>query len=209
MPEMKSAGEVFDQWEKEGKGDKMAWVHWPRVSPVLTRFAPSTGNYLEIGTGTGIALEYVAKNPFFEGHCYGLDVSNEMVLKCHKRFAGMRNVTVENSDFLTWKPPARKRFDVIFSMEVFYYFLDIQSGLEKAYKLLKKNGELWVLVNFYEENEGCHDWPEKVGTSMQLWSKEQYAEGFEKAGFADIKQELFGEGECRDGVTLCTNGKKA
>jgi SAM-dependent methyltransferase len=209
MTDMKPVNEVFDQWEKEGKGDKMAWVHWPRVSPILVGFAPSTGNYLEIGTGTGIALEYVAKNPFFGGQCYGLDVSNEMILKCHKRFAGVRNVIVENDDFLAWKPPARKRFNIIFSMEVFYYFPDIQLGLDKAFKLLKKKGELWVLVNFYKENEASHDWPENVGTSMHLWSKKQYANGFRKAGFDVVEQKFIGGDDNRDGVTLCTYGKKS
>lgn len=208
MTEMKTAQEVFDQWEREGKGDKMAGVHWPRVSPILASMPASSGNYLEIGMGTGLALEYIAQYPFFNGQCYGLDVSNEMVMKCLQRFARVRNVTVVHGDFLTWTPKV-EHFAVIFSMEVFYYFPDIQEGLSKAFSLLDEGGELWVLVNYYKENEPSHSWPEDVGTPMQLWSKYQYKNGFKKAGFTGIKQKMLGDIESKDGATLCTYGKKA
>lgn len=207
MLETQTAQEVFDQWERDGKGDRMAESHWPYVYPVLSKMAGSTGNYLEIGVGTGRALEYIAKNAFKEGHCYGLDVSIEMVNKCRERFAEYNNVSVENADFLKWTPP-EKHFNVIFSMEVFYYLPDIQAGLNRVYEFLGEDGEIWVLVNFYQENTMCHSWPEELGTPMQLWSKDQYIDGFRRAGFSDIKQELIGDLECKDGVTLCTHGHK-
>ncbi len=207
MQKTRTPQEVFNQWEREDKGDKMGEMHWQNVFPVLSKISESRGNYLEIGTGTGLALEYIAKNPFLHGQCYGLDVSDEMVMKCKKRFTDFNNVIVENADFLSWTPTV-EHFDVIFSMEVFYYFPAIQDGLNKAFNLLSQNGELWVLVNFYKENETCHIWPEKLGVPMQLWSKDQYFDGFKNAGFTNVKQKFFGQGEGHDGVTLCTYGKK-
>ncbi len=101
------------------------------------------------------------------------------------------------------------RFDLIFSMEVFYYFEDMQAGLNKAVGLLTPGGELLVMVDFYHENSVTHSWPEDVGTPMTLWSKSEYVEGFTKAGLVDVRQELISGGDSEHGPTLCTGGKRA
>ncbi|MCH7675954.1 class I SAM-dependent methyltransferase [candidate division KSB1 bacterium] len=206
MTKMRSAQEVFNDWGQEDGGSGMETEHWPRVSQVLSRIAPSNGNYLELGVGSGYALEYMATHAFSGGHCYGLDISDEMVKTCRKRLAHLKNVTAEAGDFLQWQPPA-VRFDLIFSMEVFYYFEDMQAGLNKAADLLAPGGELLVMVDFYHENSVTHSWPEDVGTPMTLWSESQYVEGFSKAGLVDVRQELIAGGNSEHGLTLCTGGK--
>ena len=205
---MRSAQEVFDDWGQNDGGSGMETEHWPRVSQVLSKVASSNGNYLELGVGSGYALENMAMHAFSGGHCYGLDISDEMVKTCRKRLGHLENVTLEAGDFLHWQPPA-EHFDVIFSMEVFYYFEDLQAGLNKAFDLLASGGELLVMVDFYRENSVTHDWPEKVGTPMTLWSKSDYVEGFTKAGLADVRQELISGGDSEHGPTLCTGGKRA
>ncbi len=204
---MKSAQEIFDEWQLNGKGERMAEVHWPRVSLILNSIPKNSGNYLEIGVGTGYALEYIAKNAYSSGQCYGLDISTEMINECKTRFLNFKNVTVENGDFLQWNSP-KEYFNVIFSMEVFYYFSSIKKGINKAFQLLKKGGELWILVDFYQENETCHLWPDYVGTPMKLWSKDQYKESFKDVGFSEVKQGILSEKESSDGITLYTYGKK-
>ncbi|MCH7679963.1 class I SAM-dependent methyltransferase [candidate division KSB1 bacterium] len=204
---MRSAQEVFDDWGQNDGGSGMETEHWPRVSQVLSKVASSNGNYLELGVGSGYALENMAMHAFSGGHCYGLDISDEMVKTCRKRLGHLENVTLEAGDFLHWQPPA-EHFDVIFSMEVFYYFEDLQAGLNKAFDLLASGGELLVMVDFYRENSVTHDWPEKVGTPMTLWSKSDYVEGFTKAGLVDVRQELISGGDSEHGPTLCTGGKR-
>lgn len=208
MTKMRSAQEVFDDWGQDDGGSGMEAEHWPRVSQVLSKVTPSNGNYLELGVGSGYALEYMATHAFAGGHCYGLDISVEMVNACRKRLAHLKNVTVDAGDFLQWQPPT-VRFDFIFSMEVFYYFADMQAGFNKTAGLLAPGGELLVMVDFYHENPITHNWPEKVGTPMTLWSRSEYAEGFGKAGLVDVRQELISGGDSEHGLTLCTGGKRA
>ena len=205
---MKSAKDVFDRWSKAGRGEDMAKRHWPRVKQAFSQLPPSTGNYLEIGVGSGYAIKYIATHQFYKGNCHGIDVSKEMVRRSRKNLAHLDHVTVEQADFLLWEPSKPKFFDIIFSMEVFYYFRDIQKGLDKAFSILASGGQLWVLVNFYLENTISHDWPKQVGTPMQLWSQEDYKKGFEKSGFIDVTQHLLTDENAEDGVTLCTFGNK-
>ena len=205
---MKSAKDVFDRWSKAGRGEDMAKRHWPRVKQAFSQLPPSTGNYLEIGVGSGYAIKYIATHQFLKGNCHGIDVSGEMVRRSRANLAHLDHVTVEQADFLLWEPSKPEFFDIVFSMEVFYYFHDIQKGLDKAFSILTLGGQLWVLVNFYVENAISHDWPQRVGTPMQLWSKADYRQGFEKSGFVHVKQQLLTDESAEDGVTLCTFGTK-
>lgn len=205
---MRSAKDIFDEWSKAGRVEDMAKRHWPCVKQAFSRLPPSSGKYLEIGVGNGYAIGYIATHQFSRGYCYGLDVSGEMVRQCRENLAHLDNVTVDQADFLFWEPPKQESFDIVFSMEVFYYFHDIQAGIDKAFSILASGGQLWVLVNFYLENTLSHHWPAQVGTPMQLWSQVDYKEGFRKSGFVDVKQELISAGNSEDGVTLCTSGRK-
>ena len=45
-----------------------------------------------------------------------------------------------------------------------------------------------MAVNYYKENEQSENWPELLDTPMQRWSRRDYVEGFERAGFAAIEQ---------------------
>ena len=205
---MKPVEDVFDEWSKIGRGEDMAKRHWPRVKQAFSQLPPSTGKYLEIGVGNGYAIGYIATHQFSKGNCHGLDVSGEMVRRCRKNLAHLDHVTIEQADFLLWMPSEPKVFDIVFSMEVFYYFHSIQTGIDKAFSITAAGGQLWVLVNFYLENTISHEWPRQVGTPMQLWSQTDYRKGFVKSGFVDVKQQLLTDKNTEDGVTLCTIGTK-
>ncbi|MCG8608353.1 class I SAM-dependent methyltransferase [bacterium] len=210
---MRSAQEVFDEWGQDHRGQGMQKYHWPRVKQAFDLIPNQTGNYLEIGTGTGYAIEYMAKHQFSKGHCYGLEISEQMVRNTKTKLNGIRNVTIEQGDFLQWDFDQDLKFALIFSMEVFYYFPDMLVGLKKAYSLLQPGGQLWVLVNYYHENSVSHGWPEMLNTPMQMWSKQDYRKGFAETGFGKVEQlQLTSTGGLefkeKDAGTLCTYGTR-
>lgn len=208
----KTAREVFEEWGRDYHAEGMETAHWPRVRKIFDLIEPSNGNYLEVGVGTGYGLVHMATHQYANGFCFGLDLSTSMVEHTRKRTAGLANVAVEAGDFLTWDF-GDMRFDTIFSMEVFYYFHDINAGLERARSLLRPAGTLWVAVNFYEENEDSADWPEQLGTRMQRWSARDYFKAFERAKFLNVEQRMI-EAPVSDGSdrstapTLLTCGTK-
>ena len=153
----KSAQEVFDSWALDYHASGMEKGHWPSVMEALNSISPQDGRYLEVGVGNGYAINHVAQNQFARGHCAGIDVSANMVATAQSRTLGVDNVEIQVADFLLYKPDSR--FDVIFSMEVFYYLSDLQAGLDHAFKLLNPGGRLMVLVNHYLEYKESHRWP--------------------------------------------------
>ena len=189
MRHEKTAREVFEAWGRDYHADGMETEHWPRVRRMFDLIEASDGDYLEVGVGNGYGLAHMATHQFARGNCLGIDLSASMVQRARRRTEGLANVDVEVGDFLTWDFGGRN-FDTVFSMEVFYYFEDINAGIRKAWSVLEPGGRLWVAVNFYEENEQSADWPDLLGTSMQRWSKRDYADGFERAGFDAIEQRM-------------------
>jgi ubiquinone/menaquinone biosynthesis C-methylase UbiE len=213
MKHNKSAKDVFEAWGRDYHADGMETEHWPRVRQMFDLIEPSEGDYLEVGVGNGYGLAHMATHQFKNGRCLGLDLSTSMVERARERVSALPNVEVEAGDFLK-RDFGGQRFETIFSMEVFYYFENINDGLQKAFSILNPGGGLWVAVNFYEENEVSADWPDRLGTPMQRWSKQQYSDGFARAGFADIEQKLISapvpEGsEHGDSPTLLTFGTKS
>ena len=208
---MQKPGSFFDKWARDGMGEGMEEGHWPRVKQAFDLISPREGNFLDVGVGNGYVLKYAALNQFSNGRCLGIDISSEMVAVARDNLQGIENAEVRQGDFLSMDLSGWSPFSMIFSMEVFYYFSDIQAGINLASELLKPGGELWVLVDYYEENEYCHSWPEDLGIEMTMWSKADYLEGFQKAGFTDIRQMIFPETRPHrvaegDLGTLCTKG---
>lgn len=203
------AGRVFDEWSRDHRAPGMEKGHWPVVRQAFDLIPETAGDCLEIGVGNGYALHHLAVNQFRGGRCYGIDVAPGMVELARERLRDLPGAKVEQGDFMDWRPDSGVLFSLIYSMEVFYYFPSIQSGIEKAYSLLRPGGRLMVMVDFFRENSSTHDWPSRFGAPMQLWSRREYREGMEKAGFARVEQHLFSDPE-RDPAsnepTLCTMG---
>lgn len=187
----RTAREVFDDWARDHHADGMERHHRPRVEQALAGITVRDGNYLEVGVGNGYAIRLMAEGAFAGGRCYGLDLSPHMAERCRARTGDLANVEILAADFLTWDPGPDLRFDLIFSMEVFYYFPDIQAGIEHAVSLLRSGGQLLVLVNYYREHAASHRWPEDLDTPMTLWSASEYAAGFRGAGLVEIGQAFY------------------
>ncbi len=212
MTYSKTSSDVFDTWAEDHRADSMASSHWPVVRQAFSLIPPTAGAYLEVGCGNGYGLQHMATHQFAQGECWGLDASSKMAALARQRCKDLPNVHIAHGDFLTWAFP-RQDFSLIFSMEVFYYFPDVQAGLDRAYAMLKPGGQLWVMVDFYEENGHTEGWPEKLDTPMQRWSMEAYRQGFARAGFEAVEQRQFVDPAHQpsapdDQGTLCTMGVK-
>ena len=191
MSGSKKVQKVFDTWAQDYHADGMEKSHWASVEQAFSMIPENNGNYLEIGIGNGYGIHHMATHQFSGGQCYGLDISPLMVDRTRQRLDEFPNVTLQRGDFLHWQSPHDVRFSLIFSMEVFYYFQDIQQGIHRAAELLQPGGTLMVLVNYYMENTNSHSWAEELETPMVLWSKANYVNGFCKAGFQHVEQKLF------------------
>lgn len=174
--------DVFEGWAERGRAEGMAESHAPFVRPVFERLPlPPDGSYLDIGCGNGYTVRWAAEAAP-EGRAVGLDVSPRMISLARELSAGIANVEFHVATFPDDHPLEPASFDVVFSMEVFYYLPDLGAGLTEVQRLLRPGGAFACQVDFYEENEASHSWPEDVGLDMTLLGEAGWRKAFEDAG---------------------------
>ena len=52
--------------------------------------------------------------------------------------------------------------------------------------MLNSNGRFIMGIDHYLENKECHNWQEKVGTRMHLFSEKEWLDFFKNSGFNEI-----------------------
>ncbi len=201
----RSPVEVFSEWAEIGKDEGMAKGHLSAVTQMLERALPTeeSFSFLDAGCGNGWVVRLVSEIERCT-HASGVDGSERMIEKARATDPGGSYFC---SDLLEWVPSST--FDVVHSMEVFYYFekpLDLLSHIHDSW--LAPGGLLVMGADFYIENTVSHDWPEKTQiNTMTLLSEGEWIALFEKAGFTKIKSRRIDPKEGWTG-TLCVTGRK-
>ena len=181
------ASQVFGEWAKEGRGDRMAEGHWPRVRQILPRMNLQPGmSCLDVGCGNGYAVRAMAEAVGEPGTVYGVDLSAEMIARARASADNPPNVRFEQARAEALPLDAEK-LDRLLSVEMLYYAGDIPAVLKEWARVLKPGGGVWVMMDFYAENPYCTTWPQDLGVPMTLWSEVQYRQAFEQAGFEKIE----------------------
>ena len=185
---MKSATRVFNEWVINNKDDGMQKSHSPAVMDMLqysiSRLHPPF-SFIDAGCGNGWVVRYMNTQPMCTD-AIGVDGASEMINKAKRLDTKGRYIL---SDLLDYKPS--KKVELVHSMEVFYYFKD-PSRLVNHVKenWLETKGRLIIGIDYYKENEGCHNWSENVGTSMKMLSRKDWVNIFLSSGLSNIKHWL-------------------
>jgi phosphatidylethanolamine/phosphatidyl-N-methylethanolamine N-methyltransferase len=146
--ELESVASAYDRW---------APVYDLTFGPVFRRGRNASiaaaerigGRILEVGVGTGISLpDYSPKNTVF-----GVDISESMLQKAHKRVAelGLRNVeglAVMDAEHLDF-PDAS--FDVVVAQYVITAVPNPEAALDEFARVLKPGGEIVVVTRIGAE----------------------------------------------------------
>ena len=142
-------------------------------------------SFIDAGCGNGWAVRYMNTQPMCT-NAIGVDGATEMINKAKRLDTKGRYIL---SDLLDYQP--LKKVALVHSMEVFYYFKD-PSILVNHVKdnWIETDGRLIIGVDYYKENEGCHNWSENVGTPMKMLSRKDWVEIFHSSGLSNIRHWL-------------------
>jgi len=107
---------------------------------------------LDVGCGTGWLIELL----YSKGarHVDGIDSSKKNVKISRKHFP---HLTIHCSDINSYK--TRKRYDMLVSVMVFGHIADIKTTFDKMSSLLKKDGELHIIIpdyDYYTSTDHAH-----------------------------------------------------
>ena len=200
-----SAVDLFSTWAEMGKDGGMETGHAPSVEFMITKSIPRLNDdfsAIDIGCGNGWL---VRKLDSFENclQCTGIDGSESMIAKAKK-------IDPDGNFFCQelpgWAPD--EKVDLVISMEFLYYLnepLKFLSELNKNW--LNENGILAIGIDHYFENTSSLSWSESLGVSMTTLSIQEWAKGFEDAGFSNIEFYQYGSKENWSG-TLVIVGQK-
>lgn len=189
MPnELTRIREVFDDWAAKGWADEMEDSHGPFVRQTFERLPLRQDSwFLDIGCGNGYTVRWAARAAS-KGHAVGIDLSPAMIERARALSEGIPNVEFHLAAFPHDHPLPHDRFDVIFSMEVFYYLPDLHAALDEVRHLLAPHGTFACQVDAYAENAVSHHWPEEVGLEMTLLDEAGWRAAFERAGLEATDQ---------------------
>ena len=183
---MKHPTEVFDEWATIGKDKGMEISHEASVSEILdyalSKLKTVDGNFtfLDVGCGNGWVVDQLSK----KDNCtisVGIDGAENMIANAKKRQSNaiFHLKDINNLEF-------KDKFDLVFSMEVFYYLDNPHDVIKKMHGMLNSNGRFVMGIDHYLENKECHNWQEKVGTRMHLFSEKEWLDFFKNSGFNEI-----------------------
>lgn len=143
---------------------------------------------LDIGCGGGATLRRLAARAP-RGHITGLDYS-EVSVACSAAFntdaiaAGRMEVVQGSVERL---PFADESFDIITTVESFYFWPQPQENLREVHRVLKRGGTFLLIADIHEDGTLSPETRDNI-ERYHLFNptKEQFAALFRAAGFTDI-----------------------
>ena len=186
---MKTPIEVFSDWAISGKDEGMKENHFKPLMKMIELFENKYKNpsIIDAGCGNGWLIRHFDENKKYTD-ITGVDGSKQMIAKA-KSLDHKNNYIC--SELAFWNP--NDKVDVVISMEVMYYFKEPEKIIKHIFKnWIKKNGVFIMGIDFYLENERCHNWKEKTGVdTMELFSSDVWIKFFEKSGFKNVNKYFF------------------
>jgi arsenite methyltransferase len=177
--------EEFNRWAEEGRGEGMEEEHLPITLPVLDQMdLASDDNVLDVGCGAGWLARLLSER-VPKGRVVGMDISDEMVRRARRNYVALENTmfVIGGVDEIPWDA---NFFTRAISMESAFYWPDPARGLHEIFRVLREGGSLWIVINYYRENQHSHQWAGVFQTPTHLFGAEEWAALFSDAGFSDV-----------------------
>jgi len=109
---------------------------------------------LDVGVGTGTALNYVISEIPKDVKIMGVDIDEHYVKTCQKLFEKRPNVSIELQNFYEFEvKKGEEKFDVILFTSSFMLMPDQNQALQVAKKILKPNGKVYFILTLFEKRK--------------------------------------------------------
>ena len=200
--------DIFNTWACKDKDKGMEKGHAQSVNAMLNIITKKTNilnnnfNFLDLGCGNGWVVRKFSNNKLCN-MAVGVDGSKNMIFKA-KSNDSKGAYFQSNIEF--WN--TKNKFDIIFSMETFYYLKNIDNVFNKIISnLLLDNGFLIIGIDHYYENKPSLTWEDDIGIQTHTLSIKQWIEKFEKANFKNISFTQVGNKKDWSGTVILSGFK--
>ena len=177
--------ETFDEWAESGRAEGMERGHGDVVGQVVRQMGIRPGDQIiDLGCGSGWATRMLAKAAPGAG-AVGIDVSQRMIARAEELHDLTSRARYEHGTFEALDFPDG-RFERAFSMEAFYYAVDLERALAELLRVLKPGGTADVVIDRFEESVHTEGWSATVQLDMHFLPEAGWRSAFEAAGFTDV-----------------------
>jgi len=180
--------DIFDNWALKDKDKGMEKGHAPSVNAMFdiiynrTKILNSNFNFLDLGCGNGWVVRKFSNNNLCN-YSVGVDGSKNMIKKAKNKDS---KGAYYQSNIESWNTD--NQFDIVFSMETFYYLKNIDKVLKKIKsKYLNDNGFLIFGIDHYAENKPSLSWEKEIGIQTQTLSIKDWINKIKQANFKNIE----------------------
>ena len=201
--------ETFDSWAMKNKDIDMQKGHTSSVKKMFSLINNATDimtqnfKFLDLGCGNGWVVRKISKNKFCKS-AVGVDGAITMIKKAKKLSLGKEKFIQADIQSCIIKDT----FDIIFSMETFYYFENPSEVINNVYNnLLESKGIFIIGIDHYLENKQSLNWDKEYNLSTNTLSKNEWKNFFIDANFSKITSNVFGKNDSWGG-TLIISGQK-
>ena len=205
---MKINIKTFNDWAIADKDLDMQRGHEAPVDFMFNLVSEKTNvfkndfSFLDVGCGNGWVVRKISKLQ----KCIlaeGVDGAPEMINKA-KRYDSKNNYYTE--DIEDWIP--NKKYDIIFSMEVFYYFKDPQKIINNLVQSLNSGGVLVIGIDHYAENIPSLNWDKEYNISTNTLYINDWKQLFIDANLNNVAKVQYGESNDWQGTLILLGNKK-
>lgn len=138
--------EKWDKWAEtlDGKSQRNDFLRAGQRKVVALLNLKDGSIFLDIGCGTGWAVNLAAQSANDRGTFYGVDLSEKMIEKAEENFKGRDNFHFIRADSRSI-PLDDGMFDVIICTHSFHHYLRPQEVVNEMRRLLKPGGRVYIL----------------------------------------------------------------
>ena len=185
---------TFNSWAEKNKDAGMEKNHSSSVNFMLQKIPSSIlstkFSFLDLGCGNGWVVRKMNKNK----NCIksvGIDGAENMIKKATNLNPELEYIKLD-LDQLNYN----EKFNIVFSMEVFYYLKDPLNTLKYIYtNMINYNGFFIMGIDHYLDNKPSLKWPKDLDLDLQTLSIDDWVKMVQLAGFSKVKYKQFGAKE--------------
>ena len=194
---------TFNHWALKDKDIAMQKGHEKSVKKMMEIINNKTNimnrpfAFVDLGCGNGWVCREISKNNYCE-LVVGVDGSQHMIEKA-KKFETRKNIYIQ-TDIESWKP--NYKFDIVFSMETFYYFTNPSKIIKIFHDSLNDKGIIIIGIDHYLENKQSLNWEKEYNLSTTTLSINKWKSIFKSCGFNNVEIDNFGKTDKWEGTLI-------
>lgn len=184
----------WDSWAGtlDGKSRRNEFLRDGQKRVVSLLNLKENSSFLDIGCGTGWAVNLAAQSVNYAGTFYGVDLSEKMIEKARENSAGKENFHFVQADSRSI-PLDSNFFDAIICTHSFHHYIDPQKVMNEIHRLLKPGCKVYIL------DPTTDTWFGRVvdrivrmlePDHVKMYSTEEYRSMFAGAGLNYVRTEM-------------------